>query len=1509
MRRILVFCMLLASQIFVSGIANAQCQNWSAAATLVTAATCASNGAFSVSLSGADVANLSQIQYGMPTAANGFGLPLNGDSVFTGIPPGTYQVSVVATCGGNLVGRNATISVPGSYVAPTMSVDRLNSRASLNCMSSGTAVIQITGGFGPYTVNMLTYPASYTGPTSKSAAFPLIFFDQLPPGAYTYQAVDGCQSGTIPKRDTVASLDPANAPISAGDPTVVTCDSIRVPMAAISPLSLPWSFYANDTGFKVSVQISGGVLSATPAVQLRSAAVGVKLPAGKTIKDLYGKLITYTITPPCGPAFSFSTPISAPQLTSSILPNCNTSFKLSLGLAFVCPPVTYVVTNTATNVTYSSAQMQAGIPFGNYSVSYVTGDGYSGTGVVNASAPASNPYSVNVISGAEGLNNFIAGFAFTTSAGTSGGSRIVELFSGPAGYSFLGNWGGISGYTVLGNQSPTASTLKFPAGAYVWKITDACGVYYLPITVNATDLYQFTVGLPPPQLSCQGMVIIPSGTATSNGIGKPVGFAMLLNGLPVITYGTFGARWLVYPLGTPIVLTTPGTYTIIPTAGANALGLAGFYNPGSFTLGYPNIYQSSYTFTYAPQPLVVDVNNTQGFLCKGAGPGQGRIFAAGKGGVPFYAPATHYKYYLATPGNALNGPYIDSNTTGIFTGFGGNANSLYDLKVVDTCDAFVVQRIKILDLGVSRLISSSSYVSCIGGQIQLSAIYLPGATYSWTGPAGFTSSLRQPSLNATPANAGVYRVTITTSQCNQPVSDSTTLVIRGNPPKPVLSYQCMPRPVVVSVTNPSPGLIYKWDIGRVLLSSPGLTYSPLLQQVSDTPWSKQVMYTGSYKAVAIDTVLGCSTVSDSLMFTGSPATPVNATIYSPHLQVCAGDTTVLVARGQGSAIAVSYQWLLNGVPIPGATSISYGAYQSGSYEVIIDAGLCAKDTSPPAVVTILPYPTAAITPSSVRICQGASATLQATTGTGYSYTWFRNNNTIPGAFSSAVSVSQAGNYNVVISNGGCVAIAPSVAVSVVQPPNVSISPGGLRSFCPGDSLRLTTPSDPDYIYRWERNGVTIPGATSSVYDAKQPGSYHVSVATSICPFTTSPATTLVLLPTKVSLGPDTSDCNLPPNLQLTLSVDSLFSTIRWSNGSFAPRFTVSSPGTYWVTASNKCGTFRDTMRVYSVADFLPGLPDDTLICNQAMSVKLSVNPLLANPEWSDGTKGYTTTIDTPGVYSVVGQSPCGPLHDTVNVRFCKPAIRDLNITADSLCEGDCLTATAYIENQPRHYYWMFEGGNPATSDNQSPGTVCYAAAGVYTITLIASNIGGADTAHATVVVSERPIPRFKDTLVIAPYKSAVSLPACAGAQRADWYQNDSLICSNCPELKLNAQYYYNQYKCVVSNGQCPDSCRYVLRVIDIPHDMWLPDAFTPNNDGRNDIFRVITDNPNIRVVNLDVYNRWGQRVFTSNMNNGGWDGTLAGRSAEAGTYFWQIRYKVLGADEVYFRKGDILLLR
>lgn len=109
---------------------------------------------------------------------------------------------------------------------------------------------------------------------------------------------------------------------------------------------------------------------------------------------------------------------------------------------------------------------------------------------------------------------------------------------------------------------------------------------------------------------------------------------------------------------------------------------------------------------------------------------------------------------------------------------------------------------------------------------------------------------------------------------------------------------------------------------------------------------------------------------------------------------------------------------------------------------------------------------------------------------------------------------------------------------------------------------------------------------------------------------------------------------------------------------------------------------------------------------------------------------------------------------------------------------------------------------------------------------------------------------------------------------------------------------------VAKNDFCVDTANDCGRLIET--HIYMPSAFTPNNDGKNDIFRPILNNVNIQ--EFSIYNRWGQRVFVTFSNETGWDGTFNGRPCDLGTYFYKLRYRILGRDPVLL-KGDVTLVR
>jgi gliding motility-associated-like protein len=91
-------------------------------------------------------------------------------------------------------------------------------------------------------------------------------------------------------------------------------------------------------------------------------------------------------------------------------------------------------------------------------------------------------------------------------------------------------------------------------------------------------------------------------------------------------------------------------------------------------------------------------------------------------------------------------------------------------------------------------------------------------------------------------------------------------------------------------------------------------------------------------------------------------------------------------------------------------------------------------------------------------------------------------------------------------------------------------------------------------------------------------------------------------------------------------------------------------------------------------------------------------------------------------------------------------------------------------------------------------------------------------------------------------------------------------------------------------------------------DIYFPSAFTPNADGKNDLFRMIGPR-NLYDFRLSIYNRWGQLVFTTRDISKAWDGTLKGNLQPPGAYVWFCEFKKPIAIETTRMKGIITLIR
>jgi gliding motility-associated-like protein len=116
------------------------------------------------------------------------------------------------------------------------------------------------------------------------------------------------------------------------------------------------------------------------------------------------------------------------------------------------------------------------------------------------------------------------------------------------------------------------------------------------------------------------------------------------------------------------------------------------------------------------------------------------------------------------------------------------------------------------------------------------------------------------------------------------------------------------------------------------------------------------------------------------------------------------------------------------------------------------------------------------------------------------------------------------------------------------------------------------------------------------------------------------------------------------------------------------------------------------------------------------------------------------------------------------------------------------------------------------------------------------------------------------------------------------------------------------YKVKVFNeAGCADSALIIIKVFATQPTVFVPTAFTPNNDGKNDeLLPIAVGMKHIEYFN--VYNRWGQLVFTSAINGKGWDGRISGQLQGSNTYVWIVK-AIDFRDMPYFLKGSSTLIR
>jgi gliding motility-associated-like protein len=615
-----------------------------------------------------------------------------------------------------------------------------------------------------------------------------------------------------------------------------------------------------------------------------------------------------------------------------------------------------------------------------------------------------------------------------------------------------------------------------------------------------------------------------------------------------------------------------------------------------------------------------------------------------------------------------------------------------------------------------------------------------------------------------------------------------------------------------------------------------------------------------------------------------------------------GSATVTASGGTG---AYSYSW----APAGGNTDTA-SALPAGSYTcTITDANGCSTT----ALVTITEPPqltaTAASTDVSCFAGTDGTATATETGGTApYSYSWAPT-----GGTSAAASGIAAGTYTCTITDAnGC---ATTASVTITEPTPISITTTAIDANCnqaDGSATAAATGGTGTFTYSW------LPSGSGSAINNVVAGTYTV-IATDAngCADTTT-----------VVVG------NLS-GVNATLAASANISCFGGADGSIDIDATGGTgPYTYnWlpnVSASDlasgiPAGSYQITV---SDANGCTYLVNVTLTQPPALSITATVTPsvvcegtpvtLSATP--AGGTPAYTVTWNpgnlsgnnqtitptqsgayTADVSDANGCSASTVVNITVNPMPTANLSTDITSGCAPLCVNFSDLSSALAPAVITGWLWDFGDGN--TSNQQNPSH-CFDDPGNYTVTLNVTT-GAGCSANITMAnyisVFANPVAAFgaspQPTTILNPTISFTD--SSSNAVQWNWSFGDL---ANSASSDQNPQFTYPDPTCysvlltVTSADGCIDTASQIV-CIDPDVSIYVPNTFTPNEDGLNDVFFPVAIGIDPNHFEMWIFDRWGNMIYYTNDINDGWDGRVQGASdiAQIDTYVWKIKAKdILG---------------
>lgn len=529
-------------------------------------------------------------------------------------------------------------------------------------------------------------------------------------------------------------------------------------------------------------------------------------------------------------------------------------------------------------------------------------------------------------------------------------------------------------------------------------------------------------------------------------------------------------------------------------------------------------------------------------------------------------------------------------------------------------------------------------------------------------------------------------------------------------------------------------------------------------------------------------------------------------------------------------------------------------------------------------------------------CTG-TATVTPTGGpTPYTYTWDGGQTT------SSVTGLCAGTYSVIVTDNSGTTVTASVSITQPLAITASVTPTDVlcNAQCNGSALINLTGGTPGYTYQWSSSPVqssaNVSGLCAGIY-------FCVVTDLNGCTYTQSVTIgqPTVLTATATATSATCGNANGTATAggsggtgAYTYSWSSSFQTTQTATGLAAGNYTAT------VTDMNGCSATQTTT-ISNANGPAATLSQTNNICNgQCIGMATAAVTGGTQPYtygWSNGQSSSAATNLCAGNYTVTVTDNNGCTTTQVSL-ITEPAAISVSVTGTpSSCSSATGTAAA-----------IASGGSPAYSYLWSSGQTTSAAsslsAGSHTCTVSDTN-GCSQTQTVTISTLPGPAVTVNATDTMITLGDSTQISATGGGAYL-WSPSEGLSCISCSNPSATPSVTTTYCALVTDTNGCTDSSCITINV-EIPCGaIYLPNAFSPNNDNENDQECVMGNC--IEFMHLVIYDRWGEKVFEAHQQANCWDGTYKDEKENTGVFTYYLDVTLTNGEKI-FKKGNISLIR